>query len=169
MATVRSIVSEAKHAEGLTKFAGPVLDISAVVANVPEWIRRIRTWLELYAIDGTASGLSVSPFVEPKASFPKQAGPNSWIPVDPDTGDPAVLDEKTLEKLKGAKFVAHAAIQVNLANQARVIFQVVLNSAISKQSQAAVKNSTEWDGLSVELNDWAGLLNLIAQPGSPSE
>ena len=163
MATVRSIVSEAKHADGLTKFTGPILDIGASSVNVPEYIRRVRTWLELHAIDGTASGLSVTPFVEPIASFPKANGPNSWIPIDPDTGAPAVLDEKTLEKLKGAKFVAHASIQVNLDNQARVIFQVLLNSSISKQSQAAVKNSTDWDALSVDLKGWAALLNLIVK------
>ena len=163
MTTVRAIVSENKHAEGLTKFTGRVLDIAAAQVNVPEWIRSIRTWLELHAIDGTASGLSVTPFVEPIASFPKENGPNSWVPIDPDTGNPALLDDKTLEKLKGAKFVSHSAVQVNLANQARVIFQVVLNSAISKQSQAAVRNSTEWDDLSVELNRWASLLNLIVK------
>ena len=163
MTTVRAIASEAKHAEGLTKFTGPALDIGASELNVPEWIRRVRTWLELYAIDGTASGLSVNPFVEPTASFPKENGPNSWIPTDPDTGDPAALDAKTLEKLKGAKFVSYAAIQVNLANQARVIFQVILYSAISKQSQAAVKNSVEWDTLAVDLNRWAQLLNVIVR------
>ena len=97
MTTVRAIVSETKYAEGLTKFPSRVLDIAAVNANVPEWITSVRTWLELYAIDGTASGLSVTPFVEPTASFPKEIGPNSWIPVDPDTGDPAVLDAKTVE------------------------------------------------------------------------
>ena len=163
MTTVRAIVSEAKHADGLTKFTGSILDLGASGMNVPEWIRRVRSWLELYAIDGTASGLSVTPFVEPAASFPKENGPNSWIPIDPDTGNPATLDDKTLEKLKGAKFVAHAAIQVNLANQARVIFQVLLNSAISKQSQAAVKNSVEWDALSIDLNRWAELLNVIVR------
>ena len=163
MTTVRAIVSEGKHAEGLTKFAGQVLDIGSSSINVPEWIRRVRTWMELYAIDGTASGLSATPFIEPVASFPKENGPNSWIPTDPDTGDPAALDEKTKEKLKGAKFVSYAAIQVNLANQARVIFQVLLYSAISKQSQAAVKNSVEWAALSVDLNQWAQLLNVIVR------
>ena len=57
MTTVRAIVSEGKHAEGLTKFTGLILDLGASSMNVPEWIRRIRTWLELYAIYGTASGL----------------------------------------------------------------------------------------------------------------
>ena len=161
MASVRAIVSEAKHGEGLARFTGPVLDVSDKNPNVPEWIRRVRTWLELNAIDGTASGLTVSPFEEPKASFPRETGSNSWIPVDPDTGDPAPLDIKTLEKLKGAKFVSYAAIQVNLANQARVIFQVIMHTAISKQSQAAVKNSVEWATLAEDLNRWADLLNLI--------
>ena len=163
MAAVRAIVSEAKHGEGLAKFGGTVLDVSDKNPNVPEWIRRVKTWLELNAIDGTASGLSASPYEEPKASFPRVDGPNSWIPIDPDTGERAELDEKTLEKLKGAKFVSYAAIQVNLANQARVIFQVIMHNAISKQSQAAVKNSIEWEALSEELNKWADLLNLIVR------
>ena len=75
MASVRAIVSEAKHGEGLARFTGPILDVSDKNPNVPEWIRRVRTWLELNAIDGTASGLAVSPFEEPKASFPRETGP----------------------------------------------------------------------------------------------
>jgi hypothetical protein len=44
-----------------------------------------------------------------------------------------------------------------------VIFQVLLQLSISRQSQAAVKNSPEWAALSVEQNKWADLLGLIVR------
>ena len=163
MSTVRKIVSENKHSEGLTKFTGALLDVSAKDPNVADYIRRVRTWLELCAIDGTASGLSVNPFQEPTAMFPEERGANSWIPLDPSTNAPAVLEPEIVSKLKAAKFVAYTAVQTNLKNQARVIFQVLLQLSISRQSQAAVKNSPEWAALSVEQNKWADLLGLIVR------
>ena len=163
MSTVRQIVSEAKHSDGLTQWKTAVLDLMGRDANIPEWLRRVRTWMELYAIDGTASGLSVVPFVEPTACYPEETGANSWIPVNPATGVAAILENEILTKLKTAKFVAYTNVQVNLANQSRIVFQVLLNSAISRQSQAAVKNSPEWAALSVGLNQWAELLGVIVR------
>ena len=163
MSTVRQIVSEAKHSEGLTQWKTAVLDLSGRDLNVPEWLRRVRTWLELHAIDGTASGLSVVPFVEPSAAYPEETGPNSWHPINPSTGAPAVLEPSILTKLKATKFTSYSTVQVNLTNQARIIFQVILNSALSRQSQAAVKNSPEWTALQVNLNKWAELLSVIVR------
>ena len=107
MSTVRQVISEAKHSDGLTQWKTAVLDLNGRDVNYPEWLRRVRTWLELNAIDGTASGLSVSPFVEPGPAWPEEIGPNSWIPVNPTTGDPAVLEPAILTKLKAAKFSAY--------------------------------------------------------------
>ena len=149
MSTVRKIVSENKHSEGLTKFTGALLDVNAKDPNVADYIRRVRIWMELNAIDGTASGLSVIPFAEPTAMFPEERGANSWIPVDPNTNVPAILEPEILSKLKAAKFVSYTAVQTNLRNQARVIFQFLLQMSLSRQSQAAVKNSPEWAALSV--------------------
>ena len=163
MSTVRQIVSEAKHSDGLTQWKTAALDLMGRDVNVPEWLRRVRTWLELYAIDGTASGLSVVPFVEPTACYPEETGANSWIPVNPATGIAAVLEESILTKLKTGKFVSYTNVQINLTNQSRIIFQVLLSSAISRQSQAAVKNSPEWAALSVNLNEWAELLSVIVR------
>ena len=163
MSTVRQVASEAKHSDGLTQWKTAVLDLNGRDVNIPEWLRRVRTWLELHAIDGTASGLSVVPFVEPGPAWPEENGPNSWVPINPSTGDPAALEPAILTKLKAAKFSAYANIQVNLTNQARVIFQVIFNSALSRQSQAAVKNSPEWAVLSIDLNRWAELLAVIVR------
>ena len=163
MSTVRQVASEAKHSDGLTQWKTAVLDLNGRDVNIPEWLRRVRTWLELHAIDGTASGLSVVPFVEPGPAWPEENGPNSWVPINPSTGDPAALEPAILTKLKAAKFSAYANIQVNLTNQARVIFQVLFNSALSRQSQAAVKNSPEWAVLSIDLNRWAELLAVVVR------
>ena len=103
------------------------------------------------------------PFEEPVACYPEETGANSWIPVNPATGVAALLENEILTKLKTAKFVSYTNVQVNLRNQARIIFQVILNSAISRQSQAAVKNSPEWAALSVDLNEWALLLSVIVR------
>ena len=132
MTTVRAIVSENKHAEGLTKFTGRVLDIAAAQVNVPEWIRSIRTWLELHAIDGTASGLSVTPFVEPIASFPKENGPNSWVPIDPDTGNPALTHiGKAFAVINDPKHLTQKVPPYSVAKFISILLKIEKNGLVS--------------------------------------
>ena len=156
---VRDIVSRGKHKDGLTKWTYQVLDAEGKYLS--EYLRSLTLFLNLHAIDGTAAALAERPIKKPKAKYPDGT---DHLPVDQATGLPQIgIDPDIVKKLLATRYINYDSVMSNVAEQDRIIFQVVFHQSLSKQSQAQLKNSVQWAALDATQCNWDDLLNLIIE------